>query len=548
MTPAVSHTKPDRIAGTPPSVRLRTAPMPDYAWITPISGIALIVVFVVALGLPLLGSVFNWRGTTLNENRNLAPPPDFRHGRLQDFPPKIDAYFKDHVGFRAAMVRASGTVLHRTLQSSSDSVVLGKIPAPGEPQWLFYAAQGIIEDRLGLRSLSHAQLERWRKILERRSVWLAARGVSYFYVMAPEKSTIYPEFLPDYLRAHSSTNTALDQLLHYLKTTGSPIRFIDLREALSADKSAGYLYFPDDTHWNGRGFFAAYREMVKTLRPASQPLQLGRDYEIRGVISNSYHDLSSMLGLPPDSSHSYFLAHRGLLKAVPAAATWPPDVDAPPSASSVYALATQNSNQPRLLVLHDSFFDAGPFTQEDQPLAAHFSRSYFAAIDPDDNTMRSFVDLEHPNIVLEEHAERALGNVPVDAPFEAVTPKLIRSNELPSYYLDSIGGKPAARDVTVPLGPQITISGWAIDRQASAPADGVEIVIDGVPLPAAYGYQRSDVSAFFQRSVYLETGFKAQIPPSALPLGPHTLAIRVISANTKHYSESTYGRIIVTPK
>jgi acetyltransferase AlgX (SGNH hydrolase-like protein) len=542
MTPAVSHTKP---AGTPPSVRLRTAPMPAYAWITPKSGIALIIVFVVALALPLLGFLFNWRGTTLNENRNLAPTPDFHHDRLQDLPPKIDAYFKDHVGFRAAMVRASGFVLHRALQSSSDSVVLGKVPAPGEPQWLFYAAQGIIEDRLGLRSLSHAQLERWRKILERRSAWLAARGISYFYVVAPEKSTVYPEFLPDYMHARSSTNTTLDQLIQYLRSTGSPIHFIDLRDALSEEKSTGYLYYPSDTHWNGRGFFAAYREMLKALRPAAQPLQLGRDDEIRELPSNSYHDLSSMLGLPPGFSHSYFLAHRGSPKAVPVAATWPPDVDPPPSPSSAYALSSPDSGQPRLLVFHDSFFNAGPRTQQDQPLAAHFSRSYFAAIDPDDNTMKSFVDIEHPNIVLEEHAERILGNVPVDAPFEAVTPNLIRSNELPSYYLDSIGGKPAAHDVTVPLGPPITISGWAIDRQASAAADGVEIVIDGVPQPAAYGYQRTDVAAFYQRPAYLNSGFKAQIPASALSIGPHTLAIRVISANGKHYSESTYGRIIV---
>jgi hypothetical protein len=285
--------------------------------------------------------------------------------------------------------------------------------------------------------------------------------------------------------------------------------------------------------------------MLKALRPAARPAQLGRDYEIRDVASNSYHDLSSMLGLPPDSGPSYFLAHRGSPKAVLVAATWPPDVD-PPSPSSAYALSSPDSSQPRLLVFHDSFFNAGPFTQQDQPLAAHFSRSYFAAIDPDDNTIRSFVDLEHPNIVLEEHAERSLGNVPIDAPFEAATPNLIRSNELPSYYLDAIGGKPAAREIVVPVGRLISISGWAIDRQASAPADGVEIVIDQVPQPAAYGYERTDVAAFYQRPAYLNCGFKAQIPPTALSIGQHTLSIRVISANGKHYSESTYGRIIVT--
>ena len=546
-TPSIPRIKPETTPADSHPARLLTAPMRDYAWITPSSGMALILLFVASLAIPLLGFFIHFRQPVLEENRYLAPLPDFRRQRLQDLPPELDAYFKDHVGFRASMVQASASVLHGLLQSPSDRVILGKAPAPGQPQWLFLAMPEILRYRTSADSMSQSQLERWRRIIERRSSWLAARGIAYFYVVAPEKSTIYHEFLPDYIRHRPGSKTALDQIDQYLKDTRSPIRFIDLRGALWAQKSAGDLYFPGDAHWNGRGFFIGYQEMFKAIWPGLEPLQLGQYFEIRSTPNRSFHDLASMLGLPAPSGSSILLTHRGRAKSVPATATLPTDLDAPPSSAIAYALSTPGAGFKRLLVFHDSFLDVGPMTKVDQPLAADFSRSYFIFMDPDDDTVRSLVDAEHPDVVVEEHVERSLADVRVETPEEAVTPRLVRSSDLPSYYLDTIAGKPVAPGVTINQTPRTTLFGWAIDRRAGAAASGVEVVIDQVPVPAAYGYPRSDVAAFYQRPSYLNCGFKARIPSSIFSVGPHTLAIRVISADGKRYSESVYGRFIVTP-
>jgi hypothetical protein len=547
-TPSLSRAKLETTAADTSSARLRTAPMPDYTWITPWSGIALIVLFGALLAIPFLGFFIHFRQPVLQENRTLAPLPDFRRQRLQDLPPKLDAYFKDHVGFRASMVRASGSVLHGLLQSPSDRVILGKAPAPGQPQWLFLALSEILEDGSGQESISRQRLERWRRIIEQRTAWLAARGIAYFYVVAPEKSTIYPELLPDYISQRSPRATALDEIVAYLKETRSSIRLVDLRHALFAAKSRGDAYFPGDTHWNGRGFFAGYQEMFKAIWPGEQPLELGPYFEIRISPNQSLHDLANILGLPAPSGSSVFLAHRGSATSIPATAALPADVDAFASNSPTFALATPGADSKRLLVFHDSFFDVGPMTKVDQPLAAHFSRSYFVFMDPDDDTIRSFVDAEHPDVVLEEHVERSLADVQVETPLEPVTPRLARSSDLPSYYLDSIGGSFVAPGVAVIQAPRVILSGWAIDRRAGAPASGVEVVIDGqTPVPAAYGYGRGDVAAFYQRPSYLNCGFRARIPSSILSIGPHTLTIRVIAADGTRYSESTYGQIVVRP-
>lgn len=63
-------------------------------------------------------------------------------------------------------------------------------------------------------------------------------------------------------------------------------------------------------------------------------------------------------------------------------------------------------------MFHDSAFIAVLFSLESQPLATHFARSYFAWLDPSDAAFQRFVEMEQPDLVVEEHGERILRFVP----------------------------------------------------------------------------------------------------------------------------------------
>ena len=80
--------------------------------------------------------------------------------------------------------------------------------------------------------LSTAKLEEWRILFEERRVWLKERGIRYLVVFAPDKTSIYPEQLPDAYRPRSPISR-LDQLVDHLEEH-SDLAFVDLREALVA--------------------------------------------------------------------------------------------------------------------------------------------------------------------------------------------------------------------------------------------------------------------------------------------------------------------------
>src|SRR6266478_4099192 len=214
-------------------MNLRTAPVPRYSWLSPRYSLVLTILFACLLALPPLGWLLDVQGVKLHENRNLAEPPNFLHTSLSELPAGIESYYDDHVGFRGVVIRSSAIFFYRflkeSLQVTSGEVVIGKSPAPDQPSWYFYTSEGMLENMLGLGLLTPEQLERWKKSLERRAAWLHSRGVVYLFVVPPEKSTVYPELLPNYLQPHPGSFTRFDQLTQYLN---SPVPFLDLRPAM----------------------------------------------------------------------------------------------------------------------------------------------------------------------------------------------------------------------------------------------------------------------------------------------------------------------------
>ena len=80
----------------------------------------------------------------------------------------------------------------------------------------------------------------------------------------PEKFTIYPEYLPIWVRAGDGP-TPYDRIAAGIKQAGRAT-FIDLRPALRAEKDQRRLYFKTDSHWNYNGAVIGYRELMRTVQ------------------------------------------------------------------------------------------------------------------------------------------------------------------------------------------------------------------------------------------------------------------------------------------
>jgi hypothetical protein len=257
----------------------------------------LIAVFLLLLWAPMFDTVFDMdKSRAAGENRLPAAPPDWndlKSGHVQKYIGASETYFNDHFGFRNKLVR---WFQNWKLGFFHDRTVYNIITGPN--QWLFIGELQMVEHYIGSARFTPEELQAWQQLLERRRDWLAARGIGFLFVVPPDKQSIYPEELPDWLRnaAPAGRETKLDQFLAHMKAR-STVQILDLREPLLAAKTVAPTYLQNDTHWNLFGGFIASQELVRALSkqvPGLPPLR-SEDFTWTNTPFTS-GDLARMIG------------------------------------------------------------------------------------------------------------------------------------------------------------------------------------------------------------------------------------------------------------
>ncbi len=363
---------------------------------------ALIVVFLLMLVVPPLGTVLGLqRATPEEENRPLAsfPALQMTWASWRAFPDAFTRYFEDNFAFRPALVRWQAAARVKALDvSPSTSVVKGR------DGWWFYADDGAMQDYAEVRPFTGPQLQEWRHALQDTSDWLAARGIAYLFVLAPDKHQVYPEYMPAAIRP--AAQSRMDQLVDHL-ARHSTVRVLDLRPALGRAKAGERIYHRTDTHWNDLGAFVAYTEIIASLSQARPDLR-----PMPAAMFSTHHARSGGLDL------ARMMRLTSVLEEDEVTLEW----RRPRQASIVEPLhpnphgidarivtTTPAPNLPRAVVFRDSFASAViPF------LAEHFSRALYLwqhNVDP------VVVASERPDVVVHEIVGRRLSTLTPYNPF-----------------------------------------------------------------------------------------------------------------------------------
>ena len=360
------------------------------------------LLFLVIISFPMLDGLFHIRGEIhlhpLQEKKSRTKKPAFRFDDLFRFFQGYKYYYNDNFQLRSLFIPANNFIKVRCFGISPlPSILLGK------EGWIYLHKQNDRIDQIeyfrSLELFTPAELEHWRVSLEQRRDWLAKRGIRYLFVIAPNKSTIYPEFLPDSIRPVRD-RSRLDQLAAYLKKH-SDFSILDLRPALFAAKKERRLYRKTGSHWNSYGAFLAYREILKALSaffPDARPMDASR-LNIR-VVDQSGGDLAIMLALQKniykdrviEAKFKKTRARRGKHVALKDKHLW--------VQQSVSECPT--GKLPTTLMVHDSFTNRlKPFLSE------HFSRIIYLR-DWGLNFFPQLIKTEKPALVIDQMAERFL--------------------------------------------------------------------------------------------------------------------------------------------
>lgn len=268
-------------------VTISPAPPPRPVW-----GKLTIILFLGLLWLPTLDYFFKLdHARAPVENRLLAKSPQLQGlKQTQVFLAGVENYFNDHFGFRKRLIRWNHHWKRQLFHDSGSQEVL-----LGREGWMFYSGCQMVEHCRREMAWTPQELEHWRQLIEMRRDWLQERGIKYLFVLAPDKHSVYPEYLPEWLQPGSKPSK-VEQLVDYMKAH-STVEMLDLRPSLIQAKQSRVDYLTTDTHWNLFGGFVAYRAMLEALGgqlPGLAPLPPDV-YEWK-LVSHPGGDLATLMG------------------------------------------------------------------------------------------------------------------------------------------------------------------------------------------------------------------------------------------------------------
>jgi alginate O-acetyltransferase complex protein AlgJ len=360
--------------------------------------------FILALLFPAICSLCRFKkNKAINEYRMLAAFPGLGAGTdsMQIFVKQLDNYFNDHFGGRELLI-ACNLKIERALfpiEMRSD-VLLGR------EGWLYYLGEGMVDNRLGANQITRQQLKAWQILLEKRRDWLAARGIDYLFVIAPSKESIYPDYLPGWLRQSSSTR--LDQFIEYMRVH-STVEILDLRPVLREARNHDPVYYKTDTHWNLMGGFIASEAIIAAIS--------NDFFELKPVVLENFEikhgkktggDLARLAGeLTLEDDNLFTIMPKMPMQKLEFHAHGTNIIDRSqfgtiPVPEDISTIISNSQNTAQAIIFGDSFTTAlKPFLGYDFGKITFSGRSF----DPE------IINQEKPTVVINELVERYLNSI-----------------------------------------------------------------------------------------------------------------------------------------
>lgn len=227
-----------------------------------------VTLFCIVCLIPFLGMVFTDGASTAANQISARPPVLWNEegGLNLDFPREITDYVADHFAFRQELITANAMLNRAVFGESTEEKVTA-----GQDGWLFY--RETMDDVLHRDTMSRRQLYGSARCLALMDEYAAARGAKLLFTIAPNKASLYPEYLPKMGTPLPMEGNA-ESLMPFLRDEG--IAYADLFDAFAQEDEV--LYFRTDSHWTNRGAALAHDALMRSLGRAEDAMFFARPY------------------------------------------------------------------------------------------------------------------------------------------------------------------------------------------------------------------------------------------------------------------------------
>ena len=276
------------------------------------------------------------------ENRALAAFPSLRDGWKAL--PKLGVWATEHLVGRDKAISLNQEVNDKLFHEQAPASAGNDQVLQGRHGWLYYAQD--ITTRCGKTKPAADTMKRMQQL----SKAVTRSGRKFVVTIAPDKSDIYPQFLPKTYVGRDCAPPVTQKFWSQFDGAAVP-GYLDVRTPLqkAARDLDHVVYRPRDTHWSALGSSIYAQLLAARLDPV---LSQGTTVPDTGKVS-SVGDLTYLLGRPQkDTYDGRYVTREGV--------TMSPDsnLTIARGGGTVYNTSTGPPlYQPKTLILGDSFTD-----------------------------------------------------------------------------------------------------------------------------------------------------------------------------------------------
>ncbi len=271
----------------------------------------------------------------------------------------------------------------------------------GRDGWLFQTSEEVMRDYQNDMPFSEKQLETIQQNIDKIAANFEDQGISLLVVVAPNKGSIYPDYLQDEFQKLNQ-RSRFDQVVEYLQQYGKT-KILDLRRDLIAARDEHLIYYQTDSHWTDYGAYVAYRDILNSLNrdypqlnPRSltdfEPVSEGRVTMDLATLIGSVHIKEEKIILKPNDPTTSTLHNLKLDDGRWITLSW-----------------NQKQDLPRAVVYYDSFlYPIIPWFND------HFSQVTYIPHYANLSTWNlSWVSQQRADVVIVEIAEKYIHDLPI---------------------------------------------------------------------------------------------------------------------------------------
>jgi hypothetical protein len=224
------------------------------------------------------------------ENRMLAKKPEFNIDLLDPYPVTYEKFYNDHFPFRKLLANFQTREIRLKLLNRPPDLEGLYV---GKDGWLFTLYER--QYWQGTNKYTRDDVKTIAGILHKRALEYRARGIKFYIISPPMKSDVYPEQNPPFY--YRVADSVMEDLVAAALKKDTIIKFVCGKDVLLHCKNKELLYRVADSHWNEKGAYFAYANLMDLIHkdfPSVTPLKTSQFTFTDTVVSEG---LAVRLGL-----------------------------------------------------------------------------------------------------------------------------------------------------------------------------------------------------------------------------------------------------------